>query len=523
MTESDSIRNLIAFMGEKMRIAALIHSFIVILSLQMFISSHSFASTKGIKYWSSEIDKAIVQINTVSRDPYYAHPWVTLPEMKVNGTGFIIKGNRILTSAHVVANQIQVEVRKAADVRKYRAKVEFMSHEADLALLTVTDPRFFMYIKPLEIDPLPVADQNVTVYGFPEGETLVVSNGIFSGLDLHHYTHSSRNMLAGEILSYIKSGHSGGPVVFRGRVIGVIMQANRSGQIAHMVPGPVIHHFLADISDGRYDGFPALGLIAGHPEPEDALKECSTSGEQTGIAVHHVITGSPAEGLIRKGDILTSINGFPVYNDSMIELSPDTRTHFTYAVEMSQVGDVIEVGINRDNIMQTIFMTLDKTGDAFKLVSGKHYEREPTYFIYGGIIFSPLTINYLAESRNVPDELFAAISKWPTMDRKEVVVALEVLPAEVNRGYHRINKRVITDVNGRSFKDFYDFFQLVISADDPSIVFGSDFDFALIIINRLLAEESHEHILETYGISADRSADLQRLHASKDKSGEIFQ
>ena len=510
------------YMREYMRMAAILALIVLIISVQSVIADIAFTDTHEIKNWNTEINNSIVQIYTVSRDPYYMSPWVMLPENRIVGTGFIIKGNRILTNAHVVANHMYIQVRNARDSRKYRARVLHISHEADLALLTVDDNRFFTDVRPLVIDVLPDTQQKVLVYGFPEGESLTITEGIFSGLGHRLYTHSSQSMLAGEILSDIKKGHSGGPVMFRNRVIGAMMQANRAGSIAHMVPGPVVKHFLSDVSDGRYHGFPELGLIAENLENDVANKECGFTRNRKGVIVSHVITGSPAEGLIRKGDELMSLNGYPVYVDGTIELEPETRTHFNYAVEMNQVGEIIEADIMRNRKLLTVSLKLDKTAKAFQLVSGKHYDRQPTYFIYAGIIFSPLTINYLSESSEVPEELIAEMSKWPTMDRKEVVVALEVLPAEVNRGYHKIKKRVITEINGSTFRDFHDFFELVSSTSDPYIAFGSS-SGDMITIDRQLAEESHKHILETYSIRADRSADLQRLHAAKDKAREIYQ
>ncbi len=494
----------------------------LIFSIQLVVADKAFTYTNQTKQWNRSIIDSIVQIYTVSRDPYYMNPWVTLPENRVVGSGFIISGKRILTNAHVVANHRYIEIRNARDSKKYRARVLYMSHEADLALLTVDDHIFFSDIRPLIIDSLPDVQQKVQVYGFPEGETLTITDGIFSGLGHLHYTHSSQSMLAGEIRSDIKIGYSGGPVIFREKVIGVIMQANRSGSIAHMVPGPVVKHFLSDVSDGKYDGFPDIGLITENPDNEETEKLCLLEGNRTGAVVKHVITGSPAEGIIRKGDVLTSINGYPVNDDGTIELAPETSTHFKCAVQMNQLGEIIEAEIMRDRSLLTVSLKLDKTGEAFQLVSRKHYDRQPTYFIYGGIIFIPLTINYLSESRDVPEELIEEMSKWPTTERKEVVLALEVLPAEVNSGYHKINNRIITEINGRTFTDFYNFFELVSSTADPYLAFGSSSGY-MIIIDRQLAEESHKQILDTYHIRADRSADLQHFHAAKKIAREMYQ
>ena len=38
--------------------------------------------------------------------------------------------------------------------------------------------------------------------------------------------------------------------------------------VGYMIPEPVIRHFLEDVSDGRYDGFPRLGIDVQDMESE---------------------------------------------------------------------------------------------------------------------------------------------------------------------------------------------------------------------------------------------------------------
>ncbi len=39
-----------------------------------------------------------------------------------------------------------------------------------------------------------------------------------------------------------------------------MQQIQRSQNIGYMVPIDTVRHFLVDIADGRYDGFPQLGI-----------------------------------------------------------------------------------------------------------------------------------------------------------------------------------------------------------------------------------------------------------------------
>ncbi len=101
-----------------------------------------------------------------------------------SGSGSIISGKRILTNAHVVANQTFLEVKKYGDTKRYQAKVLQVSHEADLALLDVYDKSFFDNTTALEFGELPKMQDKVTVYGYPiGGNTISVSTGIVSRIE----------------------------------------------------------------------------------------------------------------------------------------------------------------------------------------------------------------------------------------------------------------------------------------------------------------------------------------------------
>jgi S1-C subfamily serine protease len=81
----------------------------------------------------------------------------------------VIAGQRILTNAHVVANQTFVLVRKHGTSTKYRAEVEAVGHECDLALLKVPNEDFWEGMDPLEFGEIPQLQEQVAVVGYPQG------------------------------------------------------------------------------------------------------------------------------------------------------------------------------------------------------------------------------------------------------------------------------------------------------------------------------------------------------------------
>ena len=84
-----------------------------------------------------------------------------------------------------------VQAQKHNDPQRYLARVTFVSHEADLAIITVDDPSFFSDLQPLSIGLLPEPLQEVSVYGYPiGGKSLSITKGILSRVEQQIYAHA---------------------------------------------------------------------------------------------------------------------------------------------------------------------------------------------------------------------------------------------------------------------------------------------------------------------------------------------
>ncbi|MCH9741213.1 MAG: S1C family serine protease, partial [Epsilonproteobacteria bacterium] len=310
--------------------------FKVLVFLGVFISL-SNAETVST---STEIERSIVKIYTVSKHPNYLEPWNSTTK-RSNGSGSIISGNRILTNAHVVANETFLEVKKYGDTKRYQAKVLEVSHETDLALLEVEDKNFFNDTKPLSFGKLPKIQDKVTVYGYPMGgNTISVSTGIVSRIEHNLYAHSRQSFLSIQIDAAINPGNSGGPTISEGKIVGVVMQGITFSQnIGYMVPVDVIQHFLKDVEDGVHDGFPKLGIYTEKIE-NPTLKEYYKLDEKVGgILVVDIMYNSPFKDVLHKEDIITAIDGHKIESDGTVAFRKNQYTHFKYYIDMHQYGD----------------------------------------------------------------------------------------------------------------------------------------------------------------------------------------
>ncbi len=464
-----------------------------------------------------DVRDAMVKIYAVQTQPYYYDPWSMNRSTFSSGSGCLIGGNRILTNAHVISDQSFVQVRRYGEPKKYKARIIAVSHAADLALLTVDDPVFFEDVTPLAFGELPEVQQEVYVYGFPEGgDTLSITKGVVSRIEHDTYAHSSRAFLAVQIDAAINSGNSGGPVLIGDRISGVVMQyLERSENIGYMVPMPIVKHFLKDLADGQHDGFPEDGILVQSMENESLRKIYRLSKEQTGMLVVSVFPGSAAEGKIRPGDVILAIDGHDVADDGTVEFRPKERTSADYYTQLHQIGETLNLTLLRDGREKNVRILLDKPIGFSDLVARERYDVRPSYYIYGGLIFIPLTQNYLMAwgegwYGNAPRHLVALYQHGrPTVKGEEVVVLSKALPAEVNSGYHDLKDLHINKVNGGKIHNLRELIRIVEQdKGSPFVVFESPQGLK-IVLERKRAEAEQTTILERYSVPADRSPDLQ--------------
>ena len=453
--------------------------------------------------------QAIVKIYTVSKVLNYQEPWNSSMRSST-GSGAIIEGKQILTNAHVVANQTFIEVERYGQRKRYIAKVKFVSHQADLALLEVEDEAFYKGVVPLQFGQLPNIEQKIVVYGYPMGgSTLSATIGVVSRIEHHRYAHSGEQFLAIQVDAAVNPGNSGGPALSNGKIIGVVMQViSKSQNIGYLVPVMMVKHFLKDIEDGKYDGFADLGLTTQKMENPALRRYYHLDENETGKLVADIVYNSSLNGVVKKGDILTAVDGHKIENDGTIAFRPHEYTNYNYYVDKYQMYQTVKLDIFREGKKIQVDANLTHTADDILLVKTTRYDTMPTYYIYGGYVFSPLTRNLLLSTNRNRLALSYFATQWPTEKKKEVVVLLKVLASDISRGNTNIGMWPIEKINGETFDNFKTFFKKLSTAKVKYIVLD-DKDGVQLVIDREETEKRQKEILQKYNIEYDKSEDLR--------------
>lgn len=453
--------------------------------------------------------EAIVKIYTVSKKPNYIEPWNSSTLSSV-GSGAIIDGNRILTNAHVIADNTFIEVQRYGKSKRYVATVLNVSHQADLALLQVDDEEFFKGVRPLKLGSLPLVEQKVVVYGFPMGgNTLSATTGVVSRLEHRTYAHSGESFLAIQVDAAVNPGNSGGPALSNGKIVGVVMQSMTESQnIGYLVPVTMVAHFLADITDGKHEGFADVGLLTQKME-NPALREYYKIDEDTtGVLVYDIAQNSLLNGIINKGDILIGINGYKIENDGTVAFRKHEYTSYNYIIDGFQIGQEVSFELIRDGEKKSLKVPVGTKADDLLLVKTQQYDTMPTYAIFGGYVFSPLSRNLMRFSSFNSLNLSQYLMEFAKKEKQEVVLLLKVLASNHTRGHNEVGLWAVEKINGESFATFEEFHAKLCAIKNGFVVL-EDKEGQKVIINAKEALDEQEAILKRYNIEFPTSANLR--------------
>ncbi len=452
-------------------------------------------------------------------------------------------GRRVLTNAHSVDHSTQVKVKHRGSDTKFIAKVLSIGAECDLALLTVEDDAFWRGVTPLVLGRLPALQDHCTVVGYPiGGDTISVTAGVVSRIEMTPYAHSATELLGVQIDAAINAGNSGGPVFdSRGLCVGVAFQSLKhddAENIGYIIPSTVVEHFLKDYAaKGKYTGFPTLGLEWQKLENPSLRKALGIPSAEKGVLVRRVEPTADAAGKLLKGDVLLSFDGHAVACDGTVPFRVGERIGFGHLVSNKFAGESAQLRVWRDGAVHALSVSLAVPKRLIPVHTGG---APPSYYIVAGFVFTPVCVPYLrseygkdfdygacrsacshahahalqrqcAHARCAADAPVRLLEKMmhgqPESKDQELVVLSQVLAAEVNLGYEETVNTAVERVNGTLVRNLRHLVTLVESCTEPYLRFDLDYN-QLLILETGAARAATAAILETHSIPQQASADL---------------
>ncbi|MBN2020911.1 MAG: trypsin-like peptidase domain-containing protein [Sedimentisphaerales bacterium] len=404
------------------------------------------------------MEKSVVMIRSAGQEFDYVTPWKPKAMAQGVGSGFIIDGNRVMTNAHNVSNNKYVELQKEGVAKRFPARVAFIGHDCDLAILEVGDSSFFNDTIALNLADLPGINTTVSTYGFPiGGRHISVTEGVVSRIQLDTYSHTGADShLVIQTDAAINPGNSGGPVMQEGSVVGVAFQGLRQADnIGYMIPTTVMTHFLKDIEDGTYDGFGSLGVMLYQGLHNESYREyLKAPPEQEGIVIIETLMHSSVETILQKNDVLVQIDNYKIDNDGRVEIY-GLKLDLSEAIETKQIGDAVEIQFYRGGELKKASAKVALNRPVFEFA--RQYDISPRYVCFAGLVFVPATRNYLETwghewMREAPFYLRYLFRNSMQLNkdrqRREYVVLSEIMADKINAYAGKFKSQVIESING---------------------------------------------------------------------------
>jgi len=466
---------------------------------------------------------AVVKVFTTHTKPNFELPWQSQQQTGSKSTGFAVTWNgerQILTNAHSVTYSAQVQLKRRGDDERFQARVLAVGTECDVALLDVEDEEFWKDISPLELSStLPELQQSLCVLGFPiGGDSLAISAGVVSRVGMTMYSFGCTSLLAVQTDAAINSGNSGGPVLdTEGKCVGLAFQAltGDAQSIGYVIPTSVVRHFLQDVHcNGQFTGFPALNINWQELDSKALKKAYGLRPHQKGILVRKVVKASNEASCLQQDDVLLKIGGVTVGGDGTVPFRHGERVDFKFIITNKFVGDDIELEILRDGEKKTISVTLQPYQH---LVPPHLAEVKPSYFMFGGLVFTACSDPYLVQRYgslgNSPVRLMAKTfyNTKETPD-EEVVVLSNILACPATVGYDStlgLKDSSVLALNGEKIKSLEHLARLITACKEQFLRFDMEAGGKVIVVETEVAKQCTEDVMEQHNMNNSMSKDVK--------------
>jgi S1-C subfamily serine protease len=481
---------------------------------------------------SSAIENSVVKVFSTLARPDLYRPWSKQPSTEISGSGAIVSGNHILTNAHVVlyASQIEIQANQAGD--KIPATVEAVAPGIDLALLKIEDPKFFDSHPAIPLrKTLPDVKEPVLVYGYPTGGTsLSITKGIISRIEFTGYTLAVPGLRI-QIDAAINPGNSGGPAVVGDEMIGIAFSHLTTAQnIGYIIPCEEIELFLKDVATGHYQGKPAMYDDLQTLENPALRKFLKLDPNARGEVVHKPFSTDPNYPL-KEWDVITRIGDVPVDDQGMIQVSDNLRLRFQYLIQKIAKGNKVPLTVIRAGKETKIELpVLNDRPLVLPDLDGSY----PSYFIYGPMVFSDATTDFIGafarnNAKQAPPPFLGALSvmgsplilrigdKPAFAGERLVVVSSPFFPNKLVSGYGNPAWQVIKTINGHAIQNLSQLVGLLSELKDEfvTIEFSNRSGGETLVFPRAEMAAATETILNDNSIRSQGSPDMMKIWNTK--------
>lgn len=423
---------------------------------------------------------SLLRVNATQQEYNYMTPWVKKSPTVKNGLGAVLEDGVILTSADLVTDSTYISFSNADQFKSFPAKVIAVDYEANLALLAPekeSDAAAVKGMTPLKLKDSISRSAPVEMWQLEEEGSPLVTDGKVQNFAMEEPLIPGRSFLTYKVKAPMQSVENSYtlPVVSDGELTGMLTSYDSRNQIVQVTDISVIRSFVKDALDGKYVGFPTLGVL-GEETTDPVFRSYLKLPEQEGGLYVSKINkrGSAARAGIVQGDVILSIDGQKIDSRGYYNNPQYGKLDWTRLVNGAhKSGDSMTVEIMRDGKSQKITVPLLDSGNVRELIPRYLYDKTPPYLIHGGLVFVELSLPYLKSygdqwQNRAPVNLIEALQDDSDFDDRgveRIVVLHGCIPTEATLGYDSIGGVIVDSINGKPVKSLTD---VARELDDPA-------------------------------------------------------
>ena len=451
---------------------------------------------------------SIVLIDVTRNNFNFRIPWDKRAQ-SVSKFGAVIEGKELLTTAAGLANHTLVRIQKGGRGKWTNGEVRWIDYQANLAFIGVEDDTFLEGLAPVRFTDAKSLKENLQVIRW-RGGNIEKRAAEFSRFSVADANFNQAPRIELKASSEIEGAGKAELMVSKDQVVGLV--ASKSGSTCSVIPATFITDVLKLRKADQYKGLGYFDFIwqpASNPAVTDYFK---LDGNPRGVLV--IKPGKKS--VLSLHDIILEVAGFPIDIQGDY-LDPDYgHVIMEYlACRNKWAGDILKLKIWRDGKVQDIDYKLPKADFSDNLVRDRPNDVEPTYLIVGGLVFVPLSAEFLSSwggdwQRSAPFRLVFYNNQKAKKDQKSLVVLSLVLPDFYNIGYQQRSSQniVIEKANGNLISTLED---LAKALDKPKdgfhiLEFKKGSSLGKIILDAEKLEQANDRIAQRYGIQS-----LQKL------------
>jgi hypothetical protein len=211
----------------------------------------------------------------------------------------------------------------------------------------------------------------------------------------------------------------------------------------------------------------------------------------------------------------------------MVKVDGDLRLRFQYLIQKLASDGKVPLTVIRDGKAVTLELPVKARRPA--LIDSLR-GRYPSYFVYGPLVFSPVTAEFAAGLDRAGNQVYALLGAigsplvtrrgaTPAFDGEElVVVSAPMFPHRVGKGYSNPVFKVVNEVNGVKVRNLRHLVELLRDARDTfTTISFDDRGSETIVFNHKEALAATEDVLNDNGIRQRGSDDALAVWDRKEK------